>query len=77
MPTIITIKNNGSIRIEGQGDFELRDADGNPYDLHGRTSFSLCRCGHSSTKPFCDSTHKMIGFQSVCEAYKLDPPKQT
>lgn len=75
MPTIITIRNNGSIRIDGTGDIELRDEAGNVYDLAGRTGISLCRCGHSSKKPFCDSTHKTVGFTSVCDAYALEPPK--
>jgi hypothetical protein len=42
MPTKITINNNGSIRVEG--DFEIYDANGNKFDLVGRTTISLCRC---------------------------------
>jgi CDGSH-type Zn-finger protein len=68
----ITIRNNGSIRIEGE--FTIFDQDGRPFDLAGRTAISLCRCGQSTTKPFCDSTHKTSGFESVCEARALPPP---
>lgn len=73
MPTKITIRDNGSIRVEG--DFEIFDAKGGKYDLAGRTSVGLCRCGHSLSKPFCDSTHKISGFDSVCIAYTMAPPK--
>lgn len=72
MPAKVVVKSNGSIRIEG--DFELFDIDGNKFDLSGRARISLCRCGHSKDKPFCDSTHKAIGFQSEIKARKLDPP---
>ena len=68
MATRITVKNNGSLRVEG--DFEIYDQNGGKFDLAGKTSVSLCRCGQSLTKPFCDHTHKRTGFQSevVCPA---------
>jgi len=72
MPAKVTIRNNGSIRIEGE--FTLVDQEGRPFDLAGRTTISLCRCGQSSNKPFCDSAHKDCGFQSVIEARALPPP---
>jgi CDGSH-type Zn-finger protein len=73
MPTKITVRTNGSLRVEG--DFEICDMDGNKYDLAGRTSISLCRCGQSKNKPFCDSTHKQIGFQAESKAFALPPPQ--
>ncbi len=61
----ITVRKNGSYRVEApEGAVELMDADGNSYDLTGKTMFSLCRCGQSVTKPFCDGTHNRIGFQA-------------
>lgn len=70
--TKITINNNGSIKIEGE--FSICDPQGNAYGLAGRTVISLCRCGHSNNKPFCDGSHGRQGFQSVCEARELPPP---
>lgn len=40
------------------GDFSL-DAQGAPRD---NASVVLCRCGHSRNKPYCDGTHRHIGF---------------
>jgi CDGSH-type Zn-finger protein len=71
--TRITVMNNGSLRVEG--DFEIVDQNGGAYDLAGRTRVSLCRCGQSSDKPFCDSTHKTCGWDSVVIARVLPPPK--
>ena len=73
MPTKITVRNNGSLRIEGE--FELFDHNGNKFDLAGRTAISLCRCGLSKDKPFCDSSHKAAGFQSEVVARALPPPQ--
>ncbi|HKT13514.1 MAG TPA: CDGSH iron-sulfur domain-containing protein [Terriglobia bacterium] len=70
--TKITVRSNGSIRIEG--DFEIVDSEGGVFDLGGRTTISLCRCGHSENKPFCDGTHKRVGFESEIKARALPPP---
>ncbi len=69
----LTILSNGPIRV--QGDIELLDANGKPYDLGGRTVISLCRCGMSSNKPFCDGTHKKEGFTHESVAFALPPKK--
>jgi CDGSH-type Zn-finger protein len=71
--TRITVMNNGSLRVEG--DFEVADQNGSVFDLAGRTRISLCRCGQSNDKPFCDSAHKTCGFDSVVVARVLPPPK--
>ncbi len=62
--TTIKINDNGSIRVTG--DVELLDGSGAPYEIGA--SFSLCRCGQSGNKPFCDGTHKAIGFESAPRA---------
>lgn len=71
--TKITIKNNGSLRIEG--DFVIVDAEGKEFGMGGRTAISLCRCGHSENKPFCDGSHKKFNFQSEMKARDLPPPE--
>jgi CDGSH-type Zn-finger protein len=73
MATKVTVINNGPIRLEG--DFEIYDGTGNRYGLGGRTAISLCRCGKSDNKPFCDGHHGVTGFESLCQAQELPPPK--
>jgi CDGSH-type Zn-finger protein len=73
MATKITVNNNGSLRVEGE--VEIYDASGNPYDLGGRTVIGLCRCGQSNNKPFCDGSHARCGFESQVVATVLPPPK--
>lgn len=72
MATIkITVKKNGPYRVEApEGAIELVDADGNKYDLTGKPAFSLCRCGASVNKPFCDGTHSKLGFQAAESAVR-------
>ncbi len=67
----ITVRPNGPYRVEAPlGSIEMVDANGVPFDLttkvrDGKLAFSLCRCGGSVTKPFCDGTHSKIGFQGA------------
>lgn len=70
----IICNDRGPLRITG-GNFVIKDAQGKAYDLAGRTTISLCRCGQSSNKPFCDGTHNRCGFDSVVVACTLPPPK--
>ena len=43
-----------------RGGAQVSSADGEPYEVRNR--MTLCRCGGSKNKPFCDSTHVDIGF---------------
>jgi CDGSH-type Zn-finger protein len=56
-----------------RGDFELRDANGALLDPH-RATVALCRCGKSAIKPFCDGTHKTIGFRTHEEPERQGSP---
>lgn len=61
----IKVRKNGSLLVTG--DFTLVDHEGREIVRPvGKPNTSLCRCGHSARKPFCDGTHKSIGF--------IDPP---
>lgn len=57
-PVVITLKENGPIHVRGK--VEMRDAAGNIIEV--KPAFSLCRCGVSEKKPFCDGAHKTCGF---------------
>lgn len=61
----ITPRKNGPYRVEGP--IRLVDPEGNAFTVNEPVIF-LCRCGHSSNKPFCDGTHKKIGFQADTRA---------
>lgn len=72
----IVVRDNASLKIEiAEGEtFELVDGQGNAFGLGGRKVVSLCRCGQSSNRPFCDGTHGSCGFDSVTVARDLPPP---
>ncbi len=57
-PTSIRIMKDGPIVVEG--DFRIIDADNTELKPTMMTSF--CRCGNSRSMPYCDGTHRKIGF---------------
>ncbi len=69
----ITVKPNGPYRVVG--DVDLVDVDGNRFSAPP-TGFSLCRCGHSNNKPFCDKSHLECGFSNEPKAPAPGPPTQ-
>ncbi len=68
----IIVRRNGPLRVTGP--VTLEDAEGRAFGLGGRDTITLCRCGHSQTKPFCDGAHKGAGWESDCPARDLPPP---
>jgi CDGSH-type Zn-finger protein len=64
----ITARQNGSYLVEGP--VRIVDADGQEYDISAKKRVSLCRCGASTTKPFCDGTHSKIGFAAAERAVR-------
>ncbi len=54
----VNIMKNGPIVVEG--DFKVIGSDGNTLKSMIMTSF--CRCGGSKSLPYCDGTHRKIGF---------------
>jgi 3-phenylpropionate/trans-cinnamate dioxygenase ferredoxin subunit len=66
MPIEIQALKNGPYQVSGDlGPLALKDANGAAYDLTGKSRIYLCRCGASTTKPFCDGQHSKIGFQAA------------
>ena len=59
----IKVRQNGPYRIEGD-EVTVVDWNGVPYPI-ARLPIALCRCGGSTTKPFCDGTHSKIGFAAA------------
>ena len=56
----ITVRSNGSYKVEA--DIPLFDEAGNQIPTPEGRPYSLCRCGLSKTKPFCDRTHREGGW---------------
>ena len=69
----ITVKPNGPLRLEGDlSKISIADADGHTWDLTGKPGVSLCRCGQSTRRPFCDGSHNRVAF--TCNACPNTPP---
>jgi CDGSH-type Zn-finger protein len=59
----IKVRQNGPYLVEGD-DVTVVDWNGATYSIAKRP-FALCRCGGSTTKPFCDGTHSRTGFAAA------------
>ncbi len=59
LPLSIAVVRDGPLWV--RGGIRVTAADGESYEVRNRVT--LCRCGHSETKPFCDGSHKHVGFR--------------
>jgi CDGSH-type Zn-finger protein len=72
----ITPTANGPYLVKGP--VTVLDADGSEYQID-RSTIALCRCGGSTSKPFCDGTHSKIGFAAAERAVReadADEPRK-
>ena len=57
---VIQVRENGPYKITGP--IMIVDAEGQEFALPEGWAVALCRCGHSANKPFCDASHRRVGF---------------
>ena len=57
-PTVVEPRPDGPLFM--RGDLVIRTPNGEVRD----TRAALCRCGQSGNKPFCDGTHRRVGWTS-------------
>jgi CDGSH iron-sulfur domain-containing protein 3 len=62
----IKVRDRGPYKVTGP--VRLIDAEGAEFEFDRDLPIALCRCGHSQTKPFCDSSHKESEFDSCPRA---------
>jgi len=70
-PVVLTACPDGPILVRGE--VEIRDAAGRVVPRR-RATVALCRCGASGIKPFCDGSHKAIGFRTDDEVPRPPEP---
>lgn len=65
----LTVARKGPLRVsDPDGLIEIAWSDGEAVTPPSSKSFSICRCGASTNKPFCDGSHSRIGFEAAEEA---------
>jgi CDGSH-type Zn-finger protein len=68
---IVRVRENGPYKVTGP--VTIVDFEGREFELPPGSAVALCRCGHSKTKPFCDATHKQVGFSAEETAPRVGP----
>ena len=63
MMVTVRLRRSGPYVVDGE-DVRIVDWNGVEYQI-ARRPIALCRCGASTTKPFCDGTHSKVGFQAA------------
>lgn len=66
----IKVRENGPFKVTGP--VRIVDPDGREFVLPQGGSIVLCRCGRSSTKPFCDKSHRRVGFIADDSAARVE-----
>ena len=63
----ISVRPSGPYLVTG--DVGITDHEGKEIEVPaGRPMLALCRCGASTSKPFCDGTHSKVGFEAAAKA---------
>lgn len=66
LPKSISALEDDGLKVSGplwvQGGIRIESENGESYEVRNRQT--ICRCGNSSNKPFCDCTHKYVKFQA-------------
>lgn len=65
-PTTVDVRQNGPNFL--RGDLTIETPQGEVRD----TRAALCRCGQSKNKPFCDGSHREVGFEAAGGANKIN-----
>jgi CDGSH-type Zn-finger protein len=65
LPASLSLLEDPAEKVSGplvlRGGIRVQSASGESYEIRNRQT--LCRCGASSNKPFCDGSHASIGFR--------------
>ncbi|MCG2868066.1 MAG: CDGSH iron-sulfur domain-containing protein [Candidatus Nanopusillus sp.] len=52
----------------------IKGYENGPYEIsvNGEVLYHLCRCGYSQNKPYCDGSHRKVGFQAKSFELKIN-----
>jgi CDGSH-type Zn-finger protein len=67
----IRARANGPYRVDGP--VRVVDSEGREFVLPAGSGVALCRCGNSRTKPFCDKSHRRVGFVADDCSPRVEP----